>query len=398
MSLPSKLGVDASPAPATSGWPPVADVSQLLAERAAAGIPTRPRGGATKLGWGSCGAPPNGCQDLDTRSLTGVLEHNAGDLTAVVGAGTPLVELADRLALSGQRLALDPPLGFERAATVGGVCAAGDSGPLRHRYGAPRDLVLGMRVVLSDGAVAQAGSKVIKNVAGYDLPKLFCGSLGTLGVIAELCLRLHPLPAQTATTMIDCGDPATLARVCTALSSAPLEAESLDLAWRRGRGGVLARFAGERASARAASALELLAGAGVDGDTRDGDDEPLWDSQRELQRAPQGGISIRVSGRPTRLAETARLTDDIGAALVGRAALGLWWVTLGPDSDHAAALSLLRERLAPLPCAVLDAPEQLREQIDAWGPRTAGLVALERRVRERFDLAGLLNPSVPVGR
>ena len=108
----------------------------------------------------------------------------------------PLERLREEFADAGQMLALDPP-GDD--ATIGGIVATGDSGPLRHRYGGPRDLVLGVTVALPDGTVAQAGGKVIKNVAGYDLSKLMTGSFGTLGLIAQVALRLHPLPRETVT-------------------------------------------------------------------------------------------------------------------------------------------------------------------------------------------------------
>src|SRR5206468_1900573 len=152
------------------------------------GLSVRVRGGGTKLGWGPPAAPD---VELYTSALDEVVEHNAGDLTAVLQAGVPLAIAQDRFGQEGQELALDPPLAA--GATIGGVVAAGDSGPLRHRFGAARDLVLGVRVALADGTVARAGGKVIKNVAGYDLAKLFAGSFGTLGAIVELAVRLHPI-------------------------------------------------------------------------------------------------------------------------------------------------------------------------------------------------------------
>ncbi len=136
-------------------------------------------------------------------------------------------------------LALDPPLGGGDAATIGGIVATADSGPLRHRYGAPRDLVIGITVALSDGTVAKSGGKVIKNVAGYDLGKLFAGSFGTLGLILGVAVRLHPLPATRATALFRGDSPDALARTAAALAHAPLELEALDVRWERGRGAVL---------------------------------------------------------------------------------------------------------------------------------------------------------------
>ena len=179
----------------------------MTVEEAAAEIraleAVRPRGGGTKLGWG----PKSDAPEFDTRRLNRILEHNEGDFTAVLEAGVPLVEAQATFGAEGQMLALDPPLGEGDAATIGGVIAANDSGPLRHRYGGVRDLVVGMTVVLSDGTIAKSGGKVIKNVAGYDLAKLFAGSFGTLGLIASVAVRLHPAPARTATLTGASDDP-----------------------------------------------------------------------------------------------------------------------------------------------------------------------------------------------
>jgi glycolate oxidase FAD binding subunit len=140
---------------------------------------------------------------LSTARLNRVLEHEPGDLTAIVEAGLRLSDLQAALEPHGQMLALDPP-----GDPTLGACLAGDlSGPRRHRYGAMRDLVIGITIVLADGTIASSGGKVVKNVAGYDIGKLFSGSRGRLGLIARLALRLHPRPATTATVVVDTDDP-----------------------------------------------------------------------------------------------------------------------------------------------------------------------------------------------
>ena len=140
---------------------------------------------------------------LSTRGLNRVLEHEPGDLTTIVEAGLRLSELQARLEPHGQMLALDPP----GDPTIGACLAADLSGPRRHRYGAARDLVIGITVVLADGTIASSGGRVVKNVAGYDLGKLFCGSRGRLGLIARVALRLHPRPAAEATVVAETDDP-----------------------------------------------------------------------------------------------------------------------------------------------------------------------------------------------
>src|SRR4029078_4252397 len=145
------------------------------------------------------------------------------------------------VATGGRVRALAAPLGAGDATTIGGLMATGDSGPLRHRYGGVRDLVLGITIALSDGTLAKAGSKVIKNVAGYDLGKLFAGSYGTLGLILSVTVRLHPKPAATATAGGASDDPDGLASAAARLAALPLEADCLDAAWQDGAGRVLAR-------------------------------------------------------------------------------------------------------------------------------------------------------------
>src|SRR6266702_8228926 len=154
-----------------------AEAASLLRAAAAAGLAVVPRGAGTGLSWGW---PPSRCDlVLDLRSMDQVLEHAAGDLVARVQAGVTIGQLAGALASAGQELALDAPAD----ATVGGVVATGTAGPRRFRYGSPRDLVIGLTLVRADGVIAHSGGKVVKNVAGYDIGKLFSGSQGMLGLI-----------------------------------------------------------------------------------------------------------------------------------------------------------------------------------------------------------------------
>jgi FAD/FMN-containing dehydrogenase len=205
-----------------------------LAAAAAARRSVRITGGATKLHWGAAGDAD--ALELRSVGLNRTLEHNVGDLTAIFEAGVPLAQAQAQLAQHGQMLAVDPPLGSEGAsgATLGGVFATADSGPLRHRYGQPRDLIVGITVALSDGTIAKAGGKVIKNVAGYDLAKLFTGSFGTLGMILSVSVRLHPLPQATATVLGESGDPGVLSAAAVQIAREPLELDALDVAWRSG--------------------------------------------------------------------------------------------------------------------------------------------------------------------
>ncbi len=372
-----------------------ADAAELLHACAQDGVGVRIEGSGTKP-WGHPGA---GCAvRLRTAALDAILEHNAGDFTAVLQPGVTLRELDEQLASAGQMLALDPPLGEGDAATVGGAIAAADTGPLRHRYGAPRDLVLGVTVALSDGTVARAGGKVIKNVAGYDLAKLFAGSFGTLGVICEVAVRLHPRPRSQATATASTDDPERLATAASLLAHSTLELQSLDVSWEAAGGTVLARFGGVAAAQQAETARELLESAGVDASASE-DDDALWAAQRAAQRSADGGAIVRVSGRPSQLADACVAAQVAGGTLVGRAALGVSWIALPPavPGELVTSIARVRKVLAPSPCVVLDAPAHVRTHLDPWDQPEDAALGLMRRVKQRFDPTATCNPAIFVG-
>jgi glycolate oxidase FAD binding subunit len=362
-----------------------------LAGAAGGGEAVRIVGGASKSRWGATGAAPD--VELRTENLARVLEHNQGDLTAVLEAGVPLARAQHRFASSGQMLALDPFLGAGHQATIGGVLATADCGPLRHRYGAPRDLVLGMTVALSDGTIARSGGKVIKNVAGYDLGKLFTGSFGTLGLILSVSVRLHPLPSSTATVVGDSGDPRTVARAAARLAGAPLELEALDVAWSTGRGGVLAQCAGVASQRRSERIAGLMGEAGLERVQTVIDDAELWARQRAGQRSAAGAL-VRVAARPTALGRVLEAVRASDARAVGRAAVGHTFV----DVEAAALEAFMADLPAGAVPVVLDAPDQLRATLDPWGaPANAAALELMRSVKQRFDPARACNPGVFVG-
>jgi glycolate oxidase FAD binding subunit len=362
----------------------------------------RIRGGGTKLAWGGhplrsghAGQAEPAEVDLSTERLDSVVEHNKEDLIAVLQAGVPLARAQELFADANQMVALDPPLGEGGAATIGGVVATGDSGPLRHRYGAARDLIVGITVALSDGTVAKAGGKVIKNVAGYDLAKLFTGSFGTLGLVVEVVMRLHPRARDRATAVGASDDPDALGRAASAVAHSPFGAESLDVAWDDGQGEVMARFGGAAPDAVVGQAVKLLEDAGLEA-RRVADDDALWEGQRAGQRSADGAV-VRVSGLASELPAVLRAAQEARASLVGRAGLGLSWVTLPGQDDSSLVSSIedLRRRLDPFACVVLDAPLGVREKVDVWGEAEA--VPLMRRVKARFDPHNVCNPGLFVG-
>jgi glycolate oxidase FAD binding subunit len=357
----------------------------MTVEEAAAEIrerdAVRPRGAGTKLGWG----PRSDAPDFDTRRLNRILEHNEGDFTAVMEAGVPLFEAQARFGAAGQMLALDPPLGEGDAATIGGVIATNDSGPLRHRYGGVRDVVVGMTVVLSDGAIAKSGGKVIKNVAGYDLAKLFTGSYGTLGLIASVAVRLHPAPVHTATLTAATDDPAALGRAARRLAALPLEAECLDAGWERDAGWLAMRFGGAAAADQAEAAREHVELDAIK--LTVDEDEEGWALRRGMQR---GELVVKVSGRPTDLENVIAETRRAGGIVVSRAGHGLSWINLPPDADVAA----LRDALAPRACTVLDGADRVE---DPWPAVDPAVLAVMERIKARFDPGRAFKPGTFVG-
>jgi glycolate oxidase FAD binding subunit len=253
-------------------------------------------------------------EDVTTGGLDRVLEHEPGDLTCVVEAGIRLSALQSALAEHGQRLALDPP----GDPTVGACIASNLSGPLRHRFGAPRDLVLGVTLVLADGTIASAGGKVVKNVAGYDLGKLVCGSGGMLGLIGRVSLRLHPLPVAARSVVVETADPA---RVVATLLSSQLQPSAVDVL-HPGRVAVL--FEGSEVAA----ARRLVGGD---------ENDDVWSEVRARQGAARG----RLTFAPGELvAVLARLPDA-----VVRPAAGVAYVPHEVAEDVPEPLRRLYERV-----------------------------------------------------
>jgi glycolate oxidase FAD binding subunit len=266
-------------------------------------------------------------EDVTAGGMQRVLEHDPGDLTCTVEAGIRLAELGEALAASGQRLSLDPP----GDPTVGAVVAGNLSGPLRHRFGAPRDLVLGVTLVLADGTVASAGGKVVKNVAGYDLARLVCGSQGHLAFVARVSLRLHPLPGAARTLVVETED---AAGIVSKLQRSQLQPTALDVLH---PGRVAALFEGsERAVAAQLHAARVLVGG-------EGAADAVWDESR----ARQAEARSRARFAPGDLAATLAGLDEA----VVRPAAGVAY-THAPPSDtvsqgHERLVEAIRAQLDP---------------------------------------------------
>jgi glycolate oxidase FAD binding subunit len=349
------------------------------------------QGGRTKMEWGNAVIPQ---VIIDTRRLAGVREHSWGDLTATVGAGTPWAAMERELAKHGQRVALDPL--FAEVATVGGVIVVNDSGALRMRYGSLRDLVIGMTIVLADGTIARSGGKVVKNVAGYDLPKLLTGSFGTLGIITEVTFRLHPVQASAQTWTVRSSDVRVLAEVQQQLMLAAMSIESLQMRNDDEGFALDVRFASlpevlvehERRLREMCGALQVM---------ECGDE--VWLERERLFALPAQTV-LKVTVLPTKMAALlegfAALKGVGGASAVCVAdATGIVTVALTACAEHAAAIiEDLRARLRGDGGMVV----VLRGEagVDRWGGSPPA-IAVMRAIKQQFDPERLLNPGKFVG-
>ena len=403
------------------------EASALLATAAEHGLAVVPRGSGTRIGWG---APPRRCDlIIDTHQLNRVVEHAAGDLVARVQAGVTLGQLADVLSTAGQQLALDPPPALASGSangsagglpTIGGMLATGTAGPRRLRYGTPRDLVIGITVVRANGTVTKSGGKVVKNVAGYDLGKLYAGSYGTLGLITEAVFRLHPIPAAAAFVTAGFADSAAASEAVAAAAGTDLAPVAVEID-RPGRDGlvrVAVLLEGDPAgvAGRAAELRDVL-GAGTATSDRP---PPWWGSARpaRLVTGPHGPaeptvlrISFWAAALPGVLAaiDAAGKEAGLDPAVAGSAAAGVLHAVLDGDADPAAAAQFvagLRDGLdqsadqdfaggegppARASAVVVTAPAAVREKVDMWGPVPS--VSLMRAVKEQFDPGYLMAPG-----
>jgi glycolate oxidase FAD binding subunit len=374
------------------------ETSAVLKAAAAHGHTVVARGGGTKLAWG---VPPERVDIVvDTTRMDAVVEHAAGDLIVVVGAGKSLAELQGELGQAGQRLGVDPA----RSGTVGGAVATAATGPTRLFHGAVRDLVIGMRFVRADGVAAHAGGKVVKNVAGYDLGKLLTGSLGTLGVITEVAFRLHPVPAAQRWVTCPVSESRDIQQAVSAIVHSQLVASGVELD-RAPNGATLAvLFEGipPGVEERVADAKKLL---GV-GATDSGEPPDWWRSEPEA-----GGVLIKVTHEIARLQQLLEALDaatdaaGLASTLRGSPAVGTALVGVrGRDGSSVPAAEAVRDLVARLrersgsfggTVVVLEAPDEVRGALDVWGP--VGALDLMRSVKEQFDPDRRLAPGRFVG-
>lgn len=377
------------------------EASAVMRRANDANLAVAPRGAGTKMGWGN---PPSRIDlVIETRRLNRVLEHEAGDMVVITQAGITLEALQEAVSGAGQMLGLDP---LQEGATVGGIIAANAAGPRRLRYGAMKDLLIGLTIVLPDGTIAKSGGKVVKNVAGYDLGKLFTGSLGTLGLIVQTIFRLHALPPQRRVVTVDLATASAFDPALQALLQSALIPTILDLQWEDGSGRLIVIFEGIEPSvvAQAGRAVEMTAPFGTARVVDEAEAAALWE---QIHQPPwhQGETGLKINTVPAQLSSTLHDVEDLAhryaldTRVSGHAAITIPLVALrGADDAVAAATAELRSRVVRSggSLVVLQAPPGVKEAIDVWGP-AGDTMPIMRRIKEQFDPAGIMNPGRFVG-
>lgn len=374
-----------------------ADEAQVAAVMAAAAdhqLAVVVRGAATKLDWGN--PPERADLILDVSGLAEVLEHNAGDLVVRVQPGVKLAELQATLAPSGQRLAVDEVV---PGSTIGGIISTGLSGPSRFLYGGVRDLLIGVTVVRADGVLARGGGRVVKNVAGYDLCKLYTGSYGTLGVVTEAIFRLHPLPESSVYVSVAVPDAESARSSAAAVLGSQLQPSAVEMDWPSHEPAPTLCVLLEGSSSGVAARVERLSPM-LHGDIAANAEPPAW-----WGKLP-GGVTVKLTSPIALihglLAKAANLGAHLGVPLAFRGSLGAGVIYAGfaADVGTGAAARLVTGLRAACEesggfAVVPRATSDIKSALDVWGPAPA--LELMKRVKDNFDPGHRLAPGRFVG-
>jgi glycolate oxidase FAD binding subunit len=362
-------------------------------------------GQGTKLGWGALSGQVDVL--LSTRNLNRLVDHAVGDMTVTLEAGMRFTDLQSHLAKHQQWIPLDPA--YPEQATVGGMLATRDAGSLRHRYGGMRDLCLGVTVVRSDGQVAKAGGRVVKNVAGYDLMKLFTGSFGTLGIVAEMTLRAYPLPECSGTVLVR-GEDRAIADLTQSLLQSTLTPTSVDIFMGLEPLTLAVRFQSlaESVSAQMEQLCAMAKLLALSVETLAVSEDTAWWTQSAtqiLENSDPASVLCQI-GVLSALAVPSLIQMQQAAAkrsvqIKGRIHVGSGLGQLrltGSEPDCLGVVGELRSQCQQANgyLSVLEAPVFLKQSLDIWGYSGNALVAM-RKLKERFDPQGLLNTGRFVG-
>lgn len=369
------------------------EVRDVIADAVRQGGTLDVRGGGSKA---AIGAPGAGAGVLDMAGIAGIVDYDPAELVLTVRPGTPLAEVEALLGEQGQMLAFDPydhgPLLGNAAgkATIGGVVASGVNGSLRLSGGGARDHLLGFRAVSGRAEVFVAGAKVVKNVTGYDLPKLAAGSWGRLFAITELTLKVLPRPPVRATRAIEGLEPEQAVRLMAAAMGSQAEmgtAAHVPAALRGGRSLTALRILGfgPSVTARCGMVERLLEAHGTSVALDDEEDAAFWRSLKTLEPLAGDAPLWRVNVPPSAGPAVVAALEPAGARWLFDWAGGLVWLAF--DGDAA----LVRDAAARVGghAMLVRAPETMRATVPTFHPAAAGVAALETRVRRAFDPAGV---------
>jgi glycolate oxidase FAD binding subunit len=358
----------------------------MLKQADAEGLAVEVRGGGTKAAWGTPTARAGVV--LSTTHLAGAVDHVAGDLTATVPAGATLEEVNATLRRHHQW-----------HATIGGILATNDSGPRRHLFGTPRDLVIGIEVALVDGRTAKAGGRVVKNVAGYDLSRLMCGSFGSLAVVTSATFKLSPLPQSSRTVVAAVDDAWGLGTLAMMIASSPLSPTAVELDAPPHR--LMVRFEStpDAAHQQAVTAANLCVQEGARTMILATEDEVTFWREHEARIWDGAETVLKVTTLPTGLGDLIeQLTQaaaGVEARVSGRAGLGIVLVRIdGETAATARAVASVREYAVSRrgSAVIVSGSAALKALVDPWGTLGDALPAM-RAVKARFDPHGILNPG-----
>lgn len=380
------------------------ELAAVIAWAGQNGYAVLPCGGGSKLDWGGLvklDSPNVRLMAVSISRLNRLVDHAVGDLTVTVEAGIKFADLQQVLATAGQFLPIDPA--YPQQATLGGIIATADTGSLRHRYRGVRDMLLGMTFVRSDGQIAKSGGRVVKNVAGYDLMKLFTGAYGTLGVISQVTFRVYPLPESSGTVVLT-GETHALTQATQILLSSALTPTTVDLLSPNlvaklglGKGtGLIVRFQSIAESVKQQSARLQSVGEKLSLQAticRENDENQLWQTlPKTIWNSPQNSAIIcKIGIRPS---ELVKLMDEFpiqDAVIHAGCGLGILRFDQTVTAEMIGQIRRGCEAKGGF-LTVLVAPAALKQELDVWG-YTGSAIDIMRGIKQQFDSQNILSPN-----
>lgn len=378
----------------------VGEIQDVLRLAAIQHLSVIPAGSGSKL---RSGNPPEKVDIvLAMTRINEVVEYEPADLTVTVEAGIQLTALQEKLAENGQFLPLNPP--YASRCTLGGIVAANASGPLRLRYGTARNLVLGLRVVHASGTVVKSGGKVVKNVAGYDVNKLYIGSFGTLGILTEMTLKLSPVPARQAILTAQFQEVHEAAKTGLSIVGSQTLPDFVNLLVNSAHPGpaLVVGFRGDAETVtwqleQARRIMELNGAVGV----KEREGEPFLQLNNAIQAFAEvendsRTVIVKVNLKRTDIAEFAEnMLTTKPAEIMALLGSGVLYLKIEQVEGLAETLATLRERAVAAHGSLVieSAPPELKQQLDVWGPVAPRALNLMQQLKARFDEGNLLNPG-----